>query len=45
VTATGIGALMEARGALVAAMQDDPLAATRNSICDSHADYIWDIGM
>jgi hypothetical protein len=43
ITAADVSSLLAARGNIVAAMQDDPLAATLDDICGSHADYIWDI--
>lgn len=43
-TAADVGTLMEARGAIVATMSDDPLASTLDAICGSHSDYIWGIG-
>ncbi len=42
-SATDTKALMEARGALVEAIGDDPLGAALVDICGSHADYMWDI--
>ncbi len=41
-TAPDLKSLMTARGSLVAALQDDALAETLDSICGSHADYIWE---
>ncbi|MCM2310530.1 MAG: hypothetical protein NDI84_03925 [Steroidobacteraceae bacterium] len=41
-TAKDMPSLMAARGAIVAAFQDDPLASTLDDICGSHADYMWD---
>ncbi|MGH6891370.1 MAG: hypothetical protein ACREEP_03840 [Dongiaceae bacterium] len=35
--------LMEARGAVVQALEDNALGDTFTEICDSHADYMWEI--
>ena len=35
--------LVDARMALMDALQDEPLAEAVSGICDSHQDYIWDI--
>ena len=43
ISATDTKALMEARGAIVEAMIDNPLGDTFTDICGGHADYIWDI--
>ncbi len=43
ITATDVPALMKARAAVVAAMEKQPLTRTFDSICGSHADYIWEI--
>ncbi|HQW08633.1 MAG TPA: hypothetical protein PK681_03210 [Steroidobacteraceae bacterium] len=43
ITATDVASLMKARSAIVAAMEKNPLARTLDTICDSHADYIWEI--
>ena len=42
-TAADVNALMAARATLVEAIDKEPLARTFDSICTSHADYIWDI--
>jgi hypothetical protein len=42
-TAKDFPTLMKARDALVEAMNADPLAALFDEICDSHADYMWEI--
>ena len=42
-TAADVNSLMAARASIVAAMRDDPLAATLDDICGSHADYVWEI--
>jgi len=36
-------ALMEARAAIVEAMDDNPAAELLTSICGEHTDYIWEI--
>lgn len=41
-TAKDMTTLVAARSAIVAAMEDDPLADTLNDICGSHADYMWE---
>lgn len=43
ITAADVNSLVAARTSIVTAMQDDPLAATLDDICGSHADYIWEI--
>ncbi len=43
ITAADVGALMKARAAIVAAMDKNPLQHTFDTICGSHADYIWEI--
>jgi hypothetical protein len=42
-TAKDVASLMAARGSLVEAMENNPASKTLDSICYSHADYIWDI--
>jgi hypothetical protein len=42
-TAKDFPSLMAARGAVVAAMQNDPLSGALDDICGSHADYMWEI--
>jgi hypothetical protein len=35
--------LMAARAAVVQALEDNPLGDTFTAICDSHADYMWEV--
>ncbi|MGQ0384776.1 MAG: hypothetical protein ACT4UP_08880, partial [Gammaproteobacteria bacterium] len=42
-SATDMKAVLEAREAIIAALQDDPLGETFTEICGSHADYMWEI--
>lgn len=42
-SATDMKAVLEARAAIIAAFEDDPLGETFTDICDSHADYMWEI--
>lgn len=42
-SATDVKALMEARAAIIEAFEDEPLGDTFTDICDSHADYLWEI--
>jgi hypothetical protein len=42
-TAADENALMQARGAVVEALDKNPLSRTFDGICTSHADYIWEI--
>ncbi len=42
-TAKDVKSLVDARMALMDALQDEPLAEAVSGICDSHQDYIWDI--
>lgn len=41
--AADLKSLMAARGELVAALDDNALADQFTEICDSHADYIWEV--
>jgi len=41
--AADLKSLMMARGELVAALEDNALADQFTDICDSHADYIWEV--
>lgn len=41
-TAKDMSTLMAARGAVVAALRDDPLSSALDDICGSHADYMWE---
>jgi hypothetical protein len=34
---------MEARGAIIEAIYDNPLGDTLTEICGPHVDYVWDI--
>jgi hypothetical protein len=43
ISATDMNALMEARGAVVQALVDNPLGNTFTDICGDHTDYIWEI--
>jgi hypothetical protein len=43
VSAADVKALMEARAAIVEAIEDNPLGDTLTDICGRHADYIWEI--
>jgi hypothetical protein len=43
ISATDVKALMEARAALVEALQDNPGGDLMTSICGEHTDYIWEI--
>lgn len=43
ITAADVTALLKARAAIVAEMEKNPLSRTFDSICGSHADYIWEI--
>lgn len=43
ISGTDMTAVMEARGAIVEALIDDPLGETFTDICGSHADYMWEI--
>ena len=42
-TAGDVNALLKARSEVVQALDDSPLGRTFDSICTSHADYIWEI--
>lgn len=42
-SAADMNALMQARAAVVEAIQDNPLSRTFDGICTSHADYMWEI--
>jgi hypothetical protein len=42
-TATDMKSLIEARDAINAAFEDNALGDAFTDICDSHADYMWDI--
>jgi hypothetical protein len=42
-SADDVKTLMEARGALVEALQNNPAGDLLTEICPSHADYIWEI--
>lgn len=42
-TAADENALFQARGAIIDAIDKNPLSRTFDSICTSHADYIWEI--
>lgn len=42
-TAADVNALMAARAAVIEAIDKNPLTRTFDSICTSHADYIWEI--
>ncbi|HSD75485.1 MAG TPA: hypothetical protein VLB75_12010 [Steroidobacteraceae bacterium] len=42
-TASDVNALLQARGAVVEAIDKNPLSRTLDGICTSHADYIWEI--
>ena len=42
-SATDMKALMEARGALVEALDSNPAGDMLTEICPSHADYMWEI--
>ena len=42
-TAPTLDALMTVRESIAAASEHDPLEDVFNSICGSHADYIWDV--
>ncbi|MGE3665287.1 MAG: hypothetical protein AB7G51_01510 [Steroidobacteraceae bacterium] len=42
-TAADVGSLMKARAAVVAAMEKNPLVHAFDTLCGSHADYIWEI--
>ena len=42
-SATDMKSLMEARAAINAAFEDNALEDTFTDICDSHADYMWEI--
>jgi hypothetical protein len=42
-TAADVGSLLKARSAIVAAASSNPLLRAFDSICGSHADYIWEI--
>jgi hypothetical protein len=42
-SATDMKSLMEARAAINAALEDNALSDTFTDICDSHADYMWEI--
>jgi len=42
-SATDMKSLLEARAAINAAFDDNALGDTFTDICDSHADYMWDI--
>ena len=41
-TAPDVKSLLAARGSIVAALHDDPLADAFTDICGSHADYVWE---
>jgi hypothetical protein len=43
ISAVDVKSLMEARDALVEALQDNPAGDMLTDICPSHADYIWEI--
>lgn len=43
ISAVDVKSLLEARTALVEALQDNPAGDTLTDICPSHADYIWEI--
>lgn len=43
-TATDVPSLMKARATVVEGLQKNPLSATFDAICGSHADYVWEIG-
>jgi hypothetical protein len=43
ISAPDVESLLAARTSLVQMLQDDPLGATLDDICGSHADYIWEI--
>lgn len=43
ISATDVKALMEARGAIVDLMRDNPAGALLTEICPTHSDYIWEI--
>jgi hypothetical protein len=42
-TAADMSSLMEARAAIVQAMNDDPLADAFTDICGPHQDYLWNV--
>jgi hypothetical protein len=42
-SATDMKAVLEARAKIIEAIDDDPLGETFTDICDSHADYMWEI--
>jgi hypothetical protein len=42
-SATDMKAVLEARAAIIEAIENDPLGETFTDICDSHADYMWEI--
>ena len=42
-SATDVKSLMEARGALVEALEDNPAGDMLTEICPTHTDYIWEI--
>jgi len=42
-SATDVKALMEARAAVVEAMEDNPAGDALTEICGEHTDYIWEI--
>jgi hypothetical protein len=42
-SASDMKSLMEARGALVEALQDDPAGDILTDICGEHTDYMWNI--
>ncbi|MGQ0428560.1 MAG: hypothetical protein ACT4UQ_01310 [Gammaproteobacteria bacterium] len=41
--AADMKSLMAARAAVVQALEDNPLGDTFTEICDSHADYMWEV--
>jgi hypothetical protein len=43
ISAVDVKSLLEARAALVEALQDNPAGDTLTDVCPSHADYIWEI--
>jgi hypothetical protein len=42
-SAADMKAVLEAREKIIAALADDPLGEAFTGICDSHADYMWEI--
>ena len=42
-TAADVPTLMAARGELIASLEDNDLGDLFSDICDSHADYIWEV--